>query len=296
VLALVRAAAAEPTSVADQTFEHGRQLMAQKKYAEACTAFEQSQQLDPQLGTLFNIAECDAQQGKVATAWKLYRQLAQTDSNLDRRKLSADAAKQLEPQLPHVLISVTAAPDGTKVQLDGADATALLGVSTPIDAGHHAITVTAPGYRDWHGATESALARTDRVTVQLEKGDNAVVTPPPQQPLHLTTGPTPVPAPIDTPRHGKLPMIIGASTLGVGLVLGGVAYSEYHSAEHCTSCDAHGQSHTAVVLGDVSTAVVVVGAVALVGGLYLWHASGSSAMVAPSVGQDHAGAVIFGRF
>ncbi|HEY1549617.1 MAG TPA: tetratricopeptide repeat protein, partial [Kofleriaceae bacterium] len=96
VIGLARVAFADPGHVADETFERGRALMAKKQYAEACAAFEQSQRLDPQFGTLFNLADCEVQLGKLATAWGRYRELERTDSNQERRALSAQLATQLE--------------------------------------------------------------------------------------------------------------------------------------------------------------------------------------------------------
>ena len=76
VLGLARVALAEPNQAADATFQHGRELMAKKQYAEACTAFEQSQRLDPQPGTLFNSSRTgEVQLGKLGDAhgWR-YRE------------------------------------------------------------------------------------------------------------------------------------------------------------------------------------------------------------------------------
>ena len=54
-------------------------------------------------------------------------------------------------------------------------------------------------------------------------------------------------------------------------------------------------SHTAVVLGG-TTALVVVGAIVGSSDTRQGYTSGSSALVAPAVGPDYAGAVVFGRF
>ena len=64
----------DPRDIATATalFDRGRELLKQHSYQEACAAFENSQQLDPQFGTLYNLAECSTQLGKLATAWLAY--------------------------------------------------------------------------------------------------------------------------------------------------------------------------------------------------------------------------------
>jgi len=97
VLAIGSPARAQP-SVASATaqFDRGRVLMKEKKYGEACAAFELSHKLDPQSGTLYNLADCYTHTGKLASAWAAYRDLAQRDANLPRRKQSAKLAAALE--------------------------------------------------------------------------------------------------------------------------------------------------------------------------------------------------------
>ena len=59
VLALVasRTARADNKDKADTLFKQGKKLMGEKKYAEACEAFEQAMKLDPGIGTQLNIAQ-----------------------------------------------------------------------------------------------------------------------------------------------------------------------------------------------------------------------------------------------
>ena len=68
-LALPRWAAAQDTTKADETFHAGRELMKDGKFADACPKFEESQKLDPGLGTQFNLADCQEHLGKLASAW-----------------------------------------------------------------------------------------------------------------------------------------------------------------------------------------------------------------------------------
>src|SRR5262252_3647063 len=54
---------------ADALFKEGEQLFSAGKVDEACRKFEASQNLDPALGTLINVAVCHAREGKTASAW-----------------------------------------------------------------------------------------------------------------------------------------------------------------------------------------------------------------------------------
>ena len=55
-LALCGLAAAAHADRADQLFKKGKKLLAEKKYAEACGAFEQSDRIDPEIGAKLNVA------------------------------------------------------------------------------------------------------------------------------------------------------------------------------------------------------------------------------------------------
>jgi hypothetical protein len=140
---------AASTKAAEETFAQGRELLKQSKYAEACTAFEQSQRLDPQFGTQFNIAGCYEKTGKLATAWNLYRALARSDTNPTRRSKSAALAASLGRRVPKIKLVLRKKPENVEVYLNGENASALIGVEAPVDFGTYGIVVSATGYRAW---------------------------------------------------------------------------------------------------------------------------------------------------
>src|SRR5262245_42564670 len=76
---------------ADAAFRRGRALMAKGETEQACAEFEASMKLDPERGTLYNLGLCHEALGKLATAWAELRELAEGDTNAERRK---DAAKR----------------------------------------------------------------------------------------------------------------------------------------------------------------------------------------------------------
>lgn len=61
-------------ATAEQLFMQGRELMKQDNLDEACARFEASPKFDPALDTLLNLGLCRKEQGKVASAWALYRE------------------------------------------------------------------------------------------------------------------------------------------------------------------------------------------------------------------------------
>ena len=55
-----------------QRYEEARERMQEQRFAEACELFEESQRLDPQLGTLLHLADCQERDGKLARAYDNY--------------------------------------------------------------------------------------------------------------------------------------------------------------------------------------------------------------------------------
>ncbi len=138
-------------AAAQALFDEAKKLMAAGKLAEACPKFEESQKLDPGIGTQFNLASCYEQLGKTASAWSLFLEVAgaaKAAGQAEREKVARQRAAALEPKLARLSIAVP--PEGMPPDLaiarDGVPVgMAQWGTPVPIDPGRHEVTATAAG-------------------------------------------------------------------------------------------------------------------------------------------------------
>lgn len=212
---------------AETLFRQARELMAQKKYAEACAAFESSQRLDPTPTTMYSLAVCRELEGKLAYAWGVLIDFERQQRNatdaavVELRKKASDRAKALEPRLSKLTITVpdeSSAADLT-IERDGAPADrGVWGRPLPIDGGSHTVTAKRPGYKDWSTTVTMKTEGDARsVTIPVLEAVPVEVTPVPVEPAPL---PTPTdPGPARQPRSKVVPVAVA----GGALVLGGAA-------------------------------------------------------------------------
>src|SRR5512132_2297148 len=176
-LALVtagRPALAQSTSekAAQQAFDEGMKLLDKGKTADACPKLEESQRLDPAMGTQFRLAECWEKLGRTASAWALFRQVvseAQAAGREDRAAVSIARAAALEPRLTKIsiLVAPSARVPGLIVRRDGAVVDeALWGRGVAVDPGDHLISASAPGKKSWE-AQQQARSGLVEVTIPM---------------------------------------------------------------------------------------------------------------------------------
>lgn len=154
------ALAQEPARArADALFKQGRQAATTGDYAAACAAFLESQRLDPSVGTLVNLGDCESHLGHLVQARNYFRAaLAQLGAGDPRYPVARDAIAKLDADIPTLTIerrdaSLQIVRDGVRVGDEE------IGVPVPLDVGEHAIEVTTPGKPPM------------RVSVTLAKGD-----------------------------------------------------------------------------------------------------------------------------
>jgi hypothetical protein len=231
--------AAAQRAEANFLFDEGRAAMARRDYAAAISKLEQSQQMDPAVGTLLNLAECYTLLGRSASAWSAYRDaasLAATTRQLERERYAARKAQELEPQLSRlvVIIKPPARVPGLTLTRNGVLLPeALWGAGIPVDPGAQHLEAKAPGYQTWKldvDVTEAAASK----QVEMSELVAEPTTPPAASPAPVAAAPvlvpaaqpaavpgdrgTPPPGPSALPTLGWIGVAAGAVSLGAGVL------------------------------------------------------------------------------
>lgn len=155
-IALPRVARAEDVAAAAAQFESGVADMTAKRYEAGCPKIGESFRLDPRPGTLYSLARCEHEWGKVASAiahydayLRMYETLAPTAREAQRTRpdLTRAALAELAPRVATLAIVLDGWPASARVEKNGA---ALggpsLGRALPTDPGPQKIVVTAEGF------------------------------------------------------------------------------------------------------------------------------------------------------
>jgi hypothetical protein len=271
---------AQSDAAAQALFDEAKALMAKGKNAEACPKLEESQRLDPGLGTLFNLAECLEKTGRIATAWSRYVEVAagaRSAGRADAERVAQGRANALAPRLPKLVIEVSSAenPPGFEVLRDEVRVgAAQYGVAIPVDPGSHRVSARAPGRKTWEATVSAVESQQARLTIPaLELAPGA----PGGSGGSLQAGD---PAPVEGSEGGSsqrtLGLVIGGvgiAGIGAGLVFGALAGKQYDDASCpnnvCTTA-AGEERDGAWTKATVATIAVGVGAAALAGGAILF--------------------------
>jgi hypothetical protein len=254
-LLLAAPARAQDTTRADETFQAGRELLKDGKYADACPKFEESQRHDPASGTLLALAYCQELSGLLASSWANYlaaSDLAAKEGQTARHTAASERAKALSERYSTLTIIVPAelsSLPGLRVLRDGivVDRSAYNG-KIPLNGGMHSIEAFAPGRQRWSGAVtlqQESDHKTLTLPVLSAEAGGGIVTfsnPPP--------GAAPPPMQREQPpnrmRQASLLLAVGSGVaLGLGGTFGILAASRNESSNengHCTAsgCDAIG--------------------------------------------------------
>ena len=330
IVALASVASADKKERADALFKDGKKLMAEKRYADACAAFEESHKLDPGIGAQLNIARCYEEWGKLGRAFTTYQaaEKAAREANDKRvediKKLIAD----LDSQVPRLTVKLPKdAPKGFQVTMDKKPIT-VLGEAFVVDPG--------PKTLEWwvgNGPKKQKIVAVERggeseVTLDVPKG--TIVKPENGEGGDGKgdgNGDDKKPTPAKASVPGRAQRIGGIALGGAGVLAIGVssvmtlsARGDYNDAldMYCNGmtnmCEPQGLTitHDARSTANTATVIFLVGVAAVGGGvaLYLLAPKASSASsddegggeeeamryVVPSVSPEGAGLVYGGRF
>ena len=326
VIALVSHATAasaqpnDPVARADALFREGRALIEAGNFDAACPKFEESQRLDPGLGTLLNLAACYEQVGKLASALTAFRSAeeqarAAGPGEKKREQTASDRARALEGRVARLAVIVASAepPAGFVVTRDGVPMRPLdFGRRVPVDPGTIVIAATAPGFEPFE--TEVAIARdTTARTVEipaLTPGAGTVddAAPPATPDIAPPAGGADEPTP---PASSRTRIAIGLAAagvvgLGAGVGLGLSAKSRYDdvpctqngsppmgctAAEAARIDDARARGNLGTIVGGLGVAALAAGVV-----LYVTAPKGRAVVVAPVAGDGELGLTFAGRW
>jgi hypothetical protein len=280
-----RDARADAASVqrADDLFREAKALTDAGAYAPACPKLEESDRLDPALGTEFNLADCYEHTARPGKAYALFRGVADAAhaAGKDAREQSARArADLLGPRLGTVRLKLTtgALPAGARVTFDGVEVSDARAPQY-LEPGHHLLQVNGAGSASWSTDVVVTARQTSEVTVP----DLATVD---------SGAPPPSPPPSSAHRDATAPKAEGMSGtrvlsyalaggsivgLAVGGVAGAISLSEHDNAKAvcpmpsaCSDAKAVGGWTRATTAGTASTVGFVSAGVLGVAALVVW--------------------------
>ena len=303
---------------AESLFKQGKKLMGEKRYADACEAFEKSYKLDPGLGTQLNIAKCYEDWGKIGRAYLAYQaaEKAANEAKDPRTPKIRDLVAGLEPEVPHLTIKLPKdAPADLKVTLDSR-AVETLNEPFVVDPGPHTIEWTFRGAAkkrskivaiDRGGESEVSL---DVSPAKGGGGEGEIGGGGGDGDMQVDTQPEPA----RSRAPGRTQRMLGIALGGAGVVAIGVssyltlsARSDYNSAldTYCNgmkdNCDMTGLEITrdARSTANKATIVFLVGAAMVGGGAALYFLAPKATetqtvYLTPALSPDSLGLVLGG--
>lgn len=284
-------------AAAQALFDEGRELMQNGHAREACPRFEESDRLEPGLGTRFHLAACYEALGKLASAHALFLDVAaeaKSRAQGERERLARQRAESIEPRLSRLTIEVPfASASELRIERDGeAIGPAQLGLAVPVDPGRHRVSASAPGRTSW--STE--------VDVGADGAFTRVEVPPLIDSQQSFFAPT-------SRKLGLVALGVGVGTLALGSVFTVQALSKKSASndagcsdDTCSTEEGLALRRQALSAGTRATWAMSLGAVSLGAAAALFwlvptsEEEGSGVEVTPAADLDGASLLVSGRF
>lgn len=267
------------SAAADALFSAGRADLSAGRLDAACAKFTDSLGLDRTIGTILNLASCEARRGRLASSWSLWREALEILPQGDARiAFATQQLSLLEPRLPRLTLRLDAhVSSDIRISRNGVEiGRAAMNLAIPIDPGQHSVHVNAPGYDARVYSFMAEEGRSESLVLKLgPKKKPALAAKPSARALNA---------------HQDRSVVLPWATLGVGGVGLGTAIVTSLQLSHVRStveraCDPASklcsrEGLDAVERGKallpINTAAFGVAALGLTGGLY-WLLSVSNA-------------------
>ncbi len=242
--------------------------------------------MDPALGTLFNIADCEEKLGRLATSWTLFQEVAQRlPLDDDRHRIAVQRAQALEARVPRLSVHLARSErTDIVVRRDGvALGSASLDTWLPVDPGEHVVVVSAAGHES--ASFVAHIGEGERTQLDVKLG-------PPLTSSARTPGAGPA-APSVNHTTAYLLGGLGAAALVTGVVAGVLVLDrkstvDKNCADHLCNQAGYDAAQSGKTLGVLTTVGLVSGALGLGTATYLF-------LSAPTpTEKSHSGAYLLG--
>ena len=201
-------------------FDEARELMERGEYAPACPKLEQSQELDPQLGTQLHLGHCYEKLGQLPAAYRTFLAAAelaalrnQQGADEPREQVARERASSLEARLSLLELRPPDSPPELAITLDDTPVERERWHKLfPIEPGEHSLRATARDRTPWEQRFSISAPAKRRITIPVLQP----ITP------HETLATAPAAA-LAAPVHARrspasLQRVVGYVSLGAGAV------------------------------------------------------------------------------
>jgi hypothetical protein len=195
-------------------FQDGIRDLEAGKTAEACDKLTESVATLPDSGAMGALAECDTTLGRLSEAWELWHELSSSAPSRDLRDDAAKNAAALDQKLVRVTLHLVGeAPRDLAVTLDDKVVRSDETTEHRVSPGAVTVVASSPDIDRWTRTIDAQPGTAIKIDIALVASHRAVSRRHRARLLSLS--------------------LLGAGALGVGvgLVFGGLAYSDWHSAK-----------------------------------------------------------------